>query len=65
MSIDGNPNLIAAPAAVDVVTFPWPMHTYGPPFQHLAPGLPDHPVMFKKGKYYNVFSLFVTQTHLF
>lgn len=55
MSIDGNPNLIAAPATVDVVTFPWPMHTYGPPFQHLAPGLPDHPVMFKKGKYYNVF----------
>ena len=55
MSINGNSNLITAPVAVDMIAFPWPLHTYGPPFQCLDPGLPDHPVMFKKGKNYNAF----------
>lgn len=50
MSSERNLFHIPDPAAVDRVSFPWPTHTYGPPFKHLSPGLPDHAVMFREGE---------------
>ena len=54
MSIEADFSHVIASVAEGGAAFPCPMHAYGPSFQDLTPGLPDHAVVFKEGRYFSL-----------